>query len=95
MDNPHKDQVVIITGGAGGIGSQMASTFANQGARVVIAGRDQDKLTKAATHIAGKNSICLHGMVGLNALIEAFKEMPQLSAIKCAPAYASNSAHVC
>ena len=59
MDNPHKDQVVIITGGAGGIGSQMASTFANQGARVVIAGRDQDKLTKAATHIAGKNNICL------------------------------------
>ena len=59
MDNPHKDQVVIITGGAGGIGSQMASTFANQGARVIIAGRDQDKLTKAATHIAGKNNICL------------------------------------
>ena len=59
MDNPHKDQVVIITGGAGGIGSQMASTFANQGARVVIAGRDQDKLKKTASHIAGKNNTCL------------------------------------
>ena len=41
MEQPHKDQVVIITGGAGGIGGCMAQTFADQGAKVVIAGRDQ------------------------------------------------------
>ena len=59
MDKPHKDQVVIITGGAGGIGSRMANTFANHDARVVIAGRDKAKLDKIADAITGNGKTCL------------------------------------
>ncbi|MFL2517550.1 MAG: SDR family NAD(P)-dependent oxidoreductase [Candidatus Azotimanducaceae bacterium] len=59
MDKPHKDQVVIITGGAGGIGSRMANTFANHDARVVIAGRDKGKLDKIADAITGNGKTCL------------------------------------
>ena len=59
MDKPHKDQVVIITGGAGGIGSRMANTFANHDARVVIAGRDKAKLDKIADAITANRKTCL------------------------------------
>ena len=59
MDKPHKDQVVIITGGAGGIGSRMANTFANHDARVVIAGRDKGKLDKIADAITANRKTCL------------------------------------
>jgi 3-oxoacyl-[acyl-carrier protein] reductase len=41
-----KDQVAIITGGAGGIGSRIARAFAAAGAKVVIASRSQEKLDK-------------------------------------------------
>ena len=59
MEQPHKDQVVIITGGAGGIGSRMAQTFADQGAKVVIAGRDQTKLDNIAGGIENDGNTCV------------------------------------
>ena len=59
MEQPHKDQVVIITGGAGGIGSCMAQTFAGQGAKVVIAGRDQTKLDNIAGGIENDGNTCV------------------------------------
>src|SRR3981189_2645895 len=39
-----KDQVVVVSGGAGGIGRAIAWLFARLGAHVVVAGRDRDKL---------------------------------------------------
>ena len=39
-----KDQVALISGGAGGIGRAIAWLFARLGAHVVVAGRDQAKL---------------------------------------------------
>ena len=44
MQEEIKDKVVIVTGGAGGIGSKIAWTFAQSGARVVVVSRDEDKL---------------------------------------------------
>ncbi len=58
MENAHKDQVVIVTGGAGGIGSRIANTFAAQGARVIIASRDADKLNHVAAEINNQGLTC-------------------------------------
>lgn len=40
-------QVIIVTGGSNGMGKYMAKNFAEQGAHVVITGRDQERLYAA------------------------------------------------
>jgi uncharacterized oxidoreductase len=42
------DKLIVITGGGSGMGLEMAKSFANDGARVVITGRNQAKLETAA-----------------------------------------------
>jgi NAD(P)-dependent dehydrogenase (short-subunit alcohol dehydrogenase family) len=44
-------KVVIVTGGGSGIGLETAARFVAAGASVVIGGRDEDKLRRAAAHI--------------------------------------------
>lgn len=53
-----KDKVVIITGGSSGMGQAMASNFIEAGAKVVITGRDKDRLNQAAKAI--NQDDCLH-----------------------------------
>ncbi len=48
-------RVAIVTGGAGGIGSQIARTYSDAGARVVIASRSQEKIDAVA------NELCAGG----------------------------------
>ena len=48
-----KNQVALVSGGAGGIGRAIAWLFARLGAHVVLAGRDQAKLDLLVTHLAG------------------------------------------
>ncbi|MDQ1534769.1 MAG: hypothetical protein QOF28_2530 [Actinomycetota bacterium] len=44
---------VVVTGGANGIGAAMARRFANEGARVVVADLDEERLTRVAAEIGG------------------------------------------
>ncbi|SDN04261.1 SDR family NAD(P)-dependent oxidoreductase [Ensifer sp. YR511] len=59
MDFGVTGKIVIVTGGATGIGHAIAKTFHEEGAIVIINGRDQAKLDKAATAIGTR----CHGVV--------------------------------
>ena len=59
MSNELDGKVVIVTGGAGGIGSRIARAFARTGAKVVIASRSMEKLEKIAAEIEAQGQTCL------------------------------------
>ena len=44
-----QDKVVIITGGSSGIGKALALACGNEGAKIVITGRSEDRLNEVAT----------------------------------------------
>lgn len=48
-----KDKIVLIVGGTGGIGSATAKIFSEQGAKVVIAGRNRSKAEEIAKELNG------------------------------------------
>src|SRR5689334_23015031 len=50
-----KDQVAIVSGGAGGIGRAITWLFARLGAHVVVVGRDQAKLDALAAELTARN----------------------------------------
>lgn len=50
-----KNQVIIITGASSGIGKALAFEYGRQGAIVVITGRNQTKLNKAAAELQAAN----------------------------------------
>jgi len=50
-------KIAFVTGGGSGIGQRMAERFAQHGARVVLAGRKQEKLDAAASSIRAAGGI--------------------------------------
>ena len=56
--NMLKGKVAIVTGGGTGIGKETAALLAGLGAKIVIAGRRQDVLDKAAKEL-GKNALAV------------------------------------
>ena len=53
-------KTAVITGGATGIGQAIATVFAQEGCRVAIAGRREDKLRRAASAWTGEPKILTH-----------------------------------
>jgi len=68
-----ENKVAFITGGGSGIGQRMAERFAEHGARVVLAGRKQEKLDAAA------QAICARGGVAQTASLDV-REYSELAA---------------
>jgi len=52
------DRIVVVTGGSRGIGRAVAARFAEDGDDVVITGRDEDRLAKAASAIGARAQRC-------------------------------------
>ncbi|MCL1127252.1 SDR family oxidoreductase [Shewanella surugensis] len=52
-----KDKVVVITGGAGGLGFAMAQNFAAAGAKLALIDVDQDKLEKACANLGAATEV--------------------------------------
>ena len=48
-----KGKVALITGGSGGIGLAMAESFIKSGAKVIIAGTNEEKLRLCCEKISG------------------------------------------
>lgn len=63
-----KDKVYIVTGGSSGLGKAMAEALINEGAKVVITGRDENKLNEVANAIS---AIPFHADVVKDEEIEA------------------------
>jgi NADP-dependent 3-hydroxy acid dehydrogenase YdfG len=62
-----QDKVALVTGGGSGVGLATARLFLQEGARVAIAGRDRDKLRKAAEDLAGGDRLLAHAADVTNA----------------------------
>lgn len=50
-----KDKVYLITGGSSGLGKAMAASLKNEGAQVIITGRDQSKMEAVANELEVKS----------------------------------------
>lgn len=69
---------VIITGGSSGIGKALAIGFAQEGANVIIIGRDEAKLKSTAELIAGKGNKCRYAVADVskfNSINEAVQKL--------------------
>ncbi len=74
MSGRLEGKVAVITGGTSGIGAATAEVFAGQGAKVVIAGRSEEKGAKLAAKL-GANVVYQRADVTEEADIKALVEM--------------------
>lgn len=78
MEGKLKNKVAVITGGSSGIGLATAKLFIKEGAKVVITGRDQKKLSQAVDEIARSISDGKEPALGISADIASVAEMEHL-----------------
>lgn len=54
-----KDKVVLVTGSGTGIGRSIAHTFANEGARIILTGRREEKLREVEKEIGREDTVVI------------------------------------
>lgn len=59
VKNLLKDKVVLVTGASSGLGKQTAIFFSQQGAQVVITGRNEDRLTDTLKNLEGDGHLSI------------------------------------
>jgi len=59
MEHYVKDKVIIVTGGSSGFGLEAARILLEMGAKVIITGRDQERLNKAAADLNHENLLAV------------------------------------
>ena len=79
MTAPLQDKLAIVTGGSRGIGLAIAEKLAELGAEVVVTGRQQEHLTKAAEQIRRKGGKCEGIRCDVSALADVQKLAEKLS----------------
>jgi NAD(P)-dependent dehydrogenase (short-subunit alcohol dehydrogenase family) len=57
MAYDYKNKVILITGGAGGIGSHLAREFSAQGARMILLDLDQKRLDSVISELNGNDNL--------------------------------------
>jgi 3-oxoacyl-[acyl-carrier protein] reductase len=70
-----KDRVAIVTGAGGGVGKAIAKRLVADGCKVVLLGRNMDRLAKAASEMGGKKNL-------LTVSADITKEAEVLSAVE-------------
>ena len=53
--NHFQNKNVLVTGGSAGLGCEIAKAFGGQGANIVLAARDEQRLTRAARELRSSN----------------------------------------
>lgn len=67
-----KDKVILITGASSGIGKQTAIFFSQQGAKVIITGRNQNRLSDTLSQLQGDKHFSLCSNLGSADDVEQF-----------------------
>jgi NAD(P)-dependent dehydrogenase (short-subunit alcohol dehydrogenase family) len=71
MDLELRDKAFLITGGSDGLGLALARRLIEEGARVAICGRDQQRLDEAGA-VLGVNALCVRADVTIADELDAF-----------------------
>ncbi|TDK39244.1 SDR family oxidoreductase [Rhizobium deserti] len=77
MDLQLNDKTALVTGGTAGIGLAIAKAMASEGARVIITGRDQDKLDAAVAAISTSGASSIEGLLADAATAEGASTIAQ------------------
>ena len=59
MSGKLENKVAVITGGSGGLGLSVAHAFIREGAKVVLLGRNEERLAKAKASVTDADGECL------------------------------------
>lgn len=69
-----RDKTILVTGASSGIGRAVAQYFSHQGARLVITGRNQERLNETFSSLSGNNHVSFIADMCSEIAIQTFME---------------------